>query len=152
MCVDPGAEVGQLGRERERVGDVGRVLAGHAEDHVHVDPEPLGHPDPDRTAHLVHVVPPLGGGQHTVGAGLRADDDVVVGAVPPDQPQRLDGDVLRPDLGREAAEEDPAVGADLVPAGGEQLLDRAEVRLLAGRAVRQRGRRDEPDVPQATLA
>src|SRR5690242_303631 len=60
-------------------------------------------------------------------------------------------DVFRSNLARERAEEHPAIRADALLARRQQFLDRGEVRRLVLAAVRQRGRRDEPDVAQPAL-
>ncbi|GIF00660.1 hypothetical protein Ari01nite_81240 [Paractinoplanes rishiriensis] len=91
---------------------------------------------------------PLGGIEDAIGPGLGAHDDVVVVAVLPDQAKSLPGDVLGADLAGEAAEEDAAVRADALAAGGEQFFDGVEVGLLRLAPVAQRGRGDEADVTQ----
>ena len=146
--VDAGAQPGQLVGEGERRPLVIGALAGHPEDEVHVRPEAVRDRDPHRVAHGAGAVSSPSGGQNRVRAGLRADDDVVVGHVAAQQPHRLRGDVLRPDLGREAAEEDPPVRRQFRAHPRQQLRHRAQVRLGAVSAVGERGGGDEPHIAQ----
>src|SRR5262245_58083870 len=60
VSVDARAEIGQLPGQGQRGVHIGWILAGHAEDHVHIDAEALGDANAYGSAHRVDIVAALG--------------------------------------------------------------------------------------------